>query len=360
MKASAGRQAYLDWVRGVAVLIMIEAHVFDSWTRPTDRSQPLFGYAMLIGGFGAPMFLFLAGLAAVLSAESKYRRTNDFPNSWRAAEKRGWQLFALAFVFRIQSYVLGGFQNALGLLKVDILNVMGPAMAVAASTGRRFPRKVTRALWFAVAALGISLVTPVVRTAGWLDWLPDPVEWYVRPSPGRTNFTLFPWAGFLFAGAAIGTAVDHYRLETEVRRLQVWLATGGALLIWLAYAGSFLPSIYRQSDFWTSSPAFYLIRTGLLIVILPLAFTWEHAPWRHKLNLPSPLEELGRASLFVYWVHVELVYGVFSTPLRRSLSLEQTMGAYILFTLFLWGLVRLKHRLMAARPVYLTDNKSVI
>ena len=29
------RHAYLDWVRGVAVLVMVEAHVLDSWTRPT-------------------------------------------------------------------------------------------------------------------------------------------------------------------------------------------------------------------------------------------------------------------------------------------------------------------------------------
>ena len=48
----AARQAYLDRVRGLAVLIMIEAHVLDSWTRVADRSHPGFGYAMMLGGFG--------------------------------------------------------------------------------------------------------------------------------------------------------------------------------------------------------------------------------------------------------------------------------------------------------------------
>ena len=83
------RHAYLDWVRGVAVLIMIEAHVLDAWTHAADRTRPLFGYAMILGGFGAPLFLFLAGVAVVLSAESKFRKTGDFAASWRAvAEAR--------------------------------------------------------------------------------------------------------------------------------------------------------------------------------------------------------------------------------------------------------------------------------
>ena len=131
-------------MRGVAVLIMIEAHVLDSWTRVADRTRPLFGYAMMLGGFGAPLFLFLAGVAVVLSAESKFRKTGDFAASWRAVQKRGWQVFGLAFLFRLQSYILSGGYSALSLLKVDILNVMGPAIAMAAMTGRAARRKSVR------------------------------------------------------------------------------------------------------------------------------------------------------------------------------------------------------------------------
>ena len=74
----------------------------------------------------------------------------------------------------------------------------------------------------------------------------------------------------------------------------------------------------------------------------------------------SPLEEFGRASLFVYWIHVEMVYGFFSRPIRRALSLEGALAAYVLFTVFLLGLVRLKNWLTDGRAIYLTDSKSVI
>ena len=202
MTISAARQAYLDWVRGVAVLIMIEAHVLDAWTRLPDRSRAGFGYAMVLGGFAAPLFLFLAGLSTVLSAESKYRRTGDFSAAWRAAQKRGWQVFGLAFLFRLQSFVLTGGYSGLSVLKVDILNVMGPAIALAAIAGSRARTKAGRSCLFIGIATAISLLAPIVRATGLLDWLPDPIEWYFRPTPGgRSNFTLFPWAGFVFAGA---------------------------------------------------------------------------------------------------------------------------------------------------------------
>ena len=135
-------------LRGVAVLIMIEAHVIDSWTRPPIAASRAFGESLILGGFGAPLFLFLAGIGVVMSAGSKARRSGD-PRAAasRAVQKRGLQIFALAFVFRFQSYVLG-HAPAWTMLKVDILNIMGPAMIAAAALWAlgRGPRATHRAV----------------------------------------------------------------------------------------------------------------------------------------------------------------------------------------------------------------------
>ena len=360
MTAGSVRHAYLDWVRGVAVLIMIEAHVLDAWTHASDRTRFAFGRAMTIGGFGAPLFLFLAGVAVVLSAESKFRKTGDSGSSWWAVQKRGWQIFGLAFLFRLQSYILSGGYSAVSLLKVDILNVMGPAIAVCALVGRLVRTKVARGILFTVAAVAISLVSPEVRATALLNWLPDPIEWYFRPSPGRTNFTLFPWAGFVFAGAAVGVLIDALRAEVWSRRLQVTLATTGILLVWLAHEASSLPPLHPQSQYWTTSASFFFLRVGLLTLLLPVGYLWEHRPLRHKVIDWSPLEELGKASLFVYWIHVEMVYGFYSRPIRRALSVEGALAACALFTLFLLALVRLKNWIVEGKAIYLTDSKSVI
>jgi uncharacterized membrane protein len=344
-----GRQAYLDRVRGFAVLVMIEAHVLDAWTRLGDRNTTAYGYAMILGGFGAPMFLFLAGVTFVLFAESKYRRGGDLDASWRAVQKRGWQIFGLAFLFRLQSFILGGGYNAIGLLKVDILNVMGPAIVLMAVAGARAKTRFSRAVLFVVLAVGLAMLTPIVRTTPLLSWIPGPIEWYLRPSPARTNFTLFPWAGFVFAGAVVGEMIGALRSADKAFRLQMALAAASVLVAVASYEASFLPSIYAVSDFWTSSPTFFFLRVGVISLLLPLAFLWERSPWRGAISQWSPLEELGRASLFVYWIHVEMVYGFISRPLRRNLSFPAAIGAYILFSAFILGLVFLKNRLVRMR-----------
>ena len=88
MTSSAARRTYLDVLRGLAVLIMIEAHVIDSWTTAADRGSRAFGRSLILGGFGAPLFLLLAGVAVALSAGSKARRLGDDRLAARAVEKR--------------------------------------------------------------------------------------------------------------------------------------------------------------------------------------------------------------------------------------------------------------------------------
>lgn len=341
------RQAYLDRVRGVAVLIMIEAHVLDSWTRPSDRASPLFGYGILLGGMGAPLFLFLAGVAVVLAAESRLRKSGDHRAAWRSAQRRGWQIFGLAFLFRFQSYILGGAADPAGLLKVDILNIMGPAMAATAFIGESAETTAKRFVAFAAAATAIAMLTPIVRAADVVGWLPDPVEWYLRPYPGRTNFTLFPWAGFVLAGAAAGLAIDKARASGAGPGVHLRLASFALVLGGLAYGASFLPSIYARSEFWTSSPTFFFLRVSTVLAALPLAYWWDRL--RVNPHRWSALEELGRASLFVYWVHVEMVYGFLSRPFRRSLSLGEVAAGYAILTMLLLGLVLLKNRLIGGR-----------
>ena len=71
------------------------------------------------------------------------------------------------------------------------------------------------------------------------------------------------------------------------------------------------------------------------------------------------LAEFGRSSLFVYWVHVELAYGVVSIPLHRSLTLEEALLGVILLSLLMYALVQAEgaiHGFKQAMVVAITDQ----
>ena len=113
----------------------------------------------------------------------------------------------------------------------------------------------------------------------------------------------------------------------------------GPVVAIAGYAASFLPAVYPETSFWTSSPTFFFLRLGILVSALPLAYVWN-AVFRGW----SPMQDFGLASLFVYWIHVEMVYGIPSLAIHRRLSFEQALVAFAVFSLCLFGLVKLKDR----------------
>ena len=342
--ARAARRGYLDWLRGLAVLIMIEAHVLDSWTRFDQRGSTAFGWSMILGGFGAPLFLFLAGVAVSLSAGSKARRSGDAAAASRAVVWRGLQIFGLAFLFRVQALIVswGAWRS---LLKVDILNIMGPSIMGAAALWGVLRSSRGRALGFAAATLAIAALTPPVRAAEFLHVLPDPIEGYLRPRPGYTNFAFFPWAAFVTAGACVGVLLDAARERLAERRLNLMIGIGGAALTLGAFAASYLPSPFARSDFWTSSPSFLLLRVGLIVTAVALAYAWDQRPRAAGF---SPLLQMGRTSLFIYWIHIELIYGLMVRPLHKSLTLGQAWLGVVIFALAMLAVSLLKDRVVAA------------
>lgn len=360
------RLVYLDVLRGVAVLIMVLAHVVDSWTREADRQGDSYYTAIFVGGLGAPLFLFLAGVAQVMSADAKARRAGDSHVGMQAMWRRGWEVFALALLFRLQSQLLG-WGALRNFLKVDVLNVMGLSMVVTAvlwrvSASRAAPPS-RCALWrtgriglFGLATAAIAFATPVIHAIPSLAVLPDPLEAYLRPAGGYASFSLFPWAAFLFAGAIVGELVDASRDARASVRLQAPLAVAGLLGIALAWWASLRPSIYATSEFWSSSPAFFFVRLGLATLSVPA--TWAHCEfwlrkdrgrstgWQPGVAGTRAVELLGRSSLFVYWIHVEMVYGVIAEPIKRTLPLWGSIVATLALCVVLYYIVRWKNRRM--------------
>lgn len=320
---------------------MVLAHVTDSWTRAADRHAQPYYTLLFIGGIASPAFLFLAGVASVMSAATKAHREGSLRAGAAAARRRGWEIFALGLVFRVQAEILG-LGPLSTLFKVDMLNTMGLSIVAAMWLWPRSGRRTGRVGLFALATTAITAITPLVRATPWLASLPDPLEAYLRPAGSLAAFPFFPWMGFLFAGVLAGDLIDAVRRHPQRQLLLQWgISVCAALGAWAAWQASFRPALFPTASFWHDSPTFFFIRLGLVALTIPLAWLAERVMTANAL---APMVTLGRASLFVYWIHVEMVYGVIAGPLKQALPIWGSLAGTFLMVLLLYRLVLLKNR----------------
>src|SRR5436305_12123896 len=130
VKASTSRLGYLDWLRGLGAVIMLQGHCFDSFTKASLRSGAPYMLSQFVGGMPPAIFLFLTGVTLSFLMDSSVRKGIGPVERVITAFKRSGYLFLLAFAFRLQAFVFGFPADWHDLFRVDILNCMGFAIAV--------------------------------------------------------------------------------------------------------------------------------------------------------------------------------------------------------------------------------------
>lgn len=344
-------------MRGLACVLMFQTHCYDSWLSPAARQSRFFVDSQLGGTFPAPLFLFLAGVSFALVTEKLWRK--NLPSAQIAGQtiRRGAEILAFGFLFRLQEYVIAwGWASPSDLLRVDILNTIGISMMLMGllcwlvlSLRRGSAVRSALVLSALAAALMISLLTPMLWTTRRPDWLPWPIESYINGvhnlhAPQAWLFPIFPWAAFAFAGLATGFLLQSAWAQRKAATTFLTAGTVGLFLIaasrWLDHQPRQLYAVY---DYWHTSPNFFLIRVGMLLVILAASYVW--CRWGAGQRGFSPLIQLGQASLLVYWVHLEFVYGRGSILPKRSVSIRTASLGLLTISLAMLLLAYLRTRL---------------
>jgi uncharacterized membrane protein len=351
--APTPRIAFLDWIRGLACILMFQTHGYDSWLSASARHTSFFGLSQLAGTLPAPLFLFASGISLALVTSRALQKGITPAQAARTTVLRGAEIWGFGMLFRVQEFVLGQpYAPWTDLLRVDILNIIGVAiilmglvcwlasvrirtsreMSEPAGTGPRW-RYVGSAI--AAAAL-IALATPPLWTTHQPRWLPWYLESYVNGVhnlgvPQPWIFPAFPWVAFAFAGLAFGFLVFSAWARGHETATFLLAGLAGILFILLGRWLDARPQqLYAVYDFWHTSPNFFLIRTGVLLAIVFLAYSW--CRWGLALKGFAPVMELGRTSLFVYWLHIEFVYGRFSILPKRSQTIPSaSAGILVIF-----------------------------
>jgi uncharacterized membrane protein len=370
------RLDFIDIQRGIAVVLMIWMHTADGWLRPELKQGIAWEAIRSVGGLAAPLFFFLAGVGVGLNW--RRRAGTQHYHAYRGDVARGLGLMVLGYGLRLQMWMIdaGGLGNlcawaaalplglgyvalfralsagaarsgrrtlaltALGvtcvaaglalvawlvpdrlrpLLKVDVLQGLGASMVCLALARRPLLRWPALALGLAAAT---AIATPFVRAA-----MPGPLPaavagyfaaWPVLPGqPIPTLFPLLPWFAYAPLGAAAGIRIADCTKSRDPRRLGIAGAAAGVLAT-LAFCEPLPLAQAVLPEFpWLTQLLRVGYRMGAVLILGGIAVAIS------RLSGPpvSALRALGRASLFVYWIHLELAFGTLSRPIARSQGL---------------------------------------
>jgi len=366
-------------MRGLACVLMFQTHCYDAWLGGEARNTSFLHWSQRLGTLPAPLFLFLAGISFALVITKLIRKNQSPGQITRSMARRGAEIVAFGLLFRLQEYLIAwGWAPWTDLFRVDVLNVIGLSMilmALLCGIVLHFPFGDSRRIQqsgsegaatstdppvvplvsasLAVTAL-IALLTPPLYTTWRPTWLPWQLESYIDGchnlgAPQPWLFCIFPWTAFAFAGLAAGLILfSESARERTARTLSAFAGVGAAAIL-IAYALDHSSiQLYSTYDYWHTSPNFLMMRVGMLLMICLLAYAWTNwalpslslsrsgsstdAPWAVRF---SPLIQLGKTSLLVYWVHIEFVYGRFSLLPKRSVGIATATRGLIEIFLFM-------------------------
>jgi len=376
--APSSRLAYIDWLRGLACLLMFQTHCYDAWLRGSARNSKFAMWSQLGGTFPAPLFLFLAGISFALVVDKLLVKGLTAGQIARTTIRRGAEIFALGILFRIQEFAIAlGWAPWSDLFRVDILNTIGVAImlmgAMCWAVLRISPasRDLTNSQGLSrrdmlLVALLVSATMAATTPLLWTTWRPRFLPWELETyingvhnlgKPQPWLFPIFPWVAFAFVGLAFGFLLLSEFARKGGARFFIVSGLAGFAFIYLAkFLDSRSLQIYPVFDFWHTSPEFFMMRVGLLLLLTVLAYAW--CRWGFGQLGFSPMIQLGKTSLLVYWVHIELVYGKFSILPRQS---QNILGASCgLLTIFLAMLLLslLRTKLQGRLTQFLTWNRS--
>jgi len=292
--ASAERFEYIDVLRGLAVVLMVEQHL-GIWLTAVYRVRggllPLVMGINALGGAAAPLFVFLAGVSAAL----------------------GTQLADSAFLRRGLALGLCGF----------LLNLACPSWF---SPGSYYVLHLIACFWLLVPGLRrlsagwllVLFVVVLVLTLGVQTWLRTPPLLtndrlrdtslsfgVLRLALAEGHFPLLPWLAFALLGSWAGRKIKSGALGQLFPAAAILLTAFVVLrLPRLLLRPRQLRQLPLRSlvdvSFYPASVAFVLLLAGICLLLLALARHWDG-----HLRLVRPwLLPLGRTSLTLLCLHV--------------------------------------------------------
>ena len=332
---------HIDALRGWAILMMLQGHFIDRLLLPTERTGWLYDIWKFNRGLTAPLFFTTSGVILVYlllkKSDPKYRKLR-----MKKAFSRGLEVLMWGYLLRFNVFPFIKYGRVYSeFWRVDVLHCIGIGLL---SIGliyfllKKFPDLIFQ-LSLLFIAMSIFLLHPWYSK---LDYslLPFGIRTYLTREGTGSVFVLFPYLGFLFTGAFIGSL---YKVFYEKQKI-LFISSIAILSYLFTYqSASFFGwlSEVTNLDYFRKIQYnnFGFKRTGQALIFYAIFMTFE--PVLTKLKL---LNTLGQHTLTIYILHFILLFGSwFALGIddilfdQKSLTAEVAIpGALVFLILVCW------------------------
>jgi uncharacterized membrane protein len=310
--ASGTRYAFVDLLRGWALVVMIETHVINAYLPMASRHTWFFFWLSFFNGLVAPTFLFASGFSIMLQGRKQWQDWMHFrPAFWRQMRRLGF-ITLVAYYSHLQRFELSKYLRPESpdiwkrTLQVDILQCIVASLLVVHILAFLLRRPAATAWGALLLACAVAVLTPMVWARDFTKQLPLAVALFLNPH-GISLFPLFPWISFLLCGVFACYLFLRFAGEGRDPRFMRNQFVFGVSLILAGGLGTLSPySLPGYQNFFTTSPLYVMIRLGCVLAFCSTLYALE----KYLRWVPDPIRLTGQESLLVYGVHLWVIFAL--------------------------------------------------
>lgn len=366
------RALFIDLLKGLALLTMIEVHVVNAFLNPAIKLQSWFETLNYINGLVAPAFTFTSGMVFVLSLQKGLDELRRFGKKfWKKLGRlilimlAGYSLHASFLSFRKinnPSYP----HMMVEFLRVDILQCIAAGLILLLFLRLLIKSDKFYYGFLVIIDFFILAYSPIAWNIDYTKFFPLGIANYFNRMHGSL-FPIFPWLAFIISGALIGKYYVEAKQKIGEEKFIKQIIIVGSIFF---FAGvTFLGYLFPAS--WVNVKPnyfFFLQRIGVLLVLLGLFWFYINRFNQYQ----SFILDVSRESLLVYWLHLKVIYkklwngkslvDIFGQTLNLIECVVITILLAILMVLIAkgWGYLKMKYQATISKLVFVTVTILVI
>jgi uncharacterized membrane protein len=366
------RAQFIDLLKGLALLVMIEVHVVNVFLSAQIKSQSWFEILNFINGLVAPAFTFTSGMVFILSFQRGLDELRKFGSKFWKRVGRLVIIFLAGYTIHMPFFSFTKISDPRyphmirEFLRVDILQCI--AVGLMLLLFLRIFINSDKVFYWSLILLDLFVLaySPIAWQTNYAHVIPLSVANYFNRIHDSL-FPLFPWISFILTGALVGklyTDSKNNNLEQLFAKQMIY-AGAFFFLICVLFLNILFP------DNWVSvKPNYFFFFERIGVLLLLLGIFWFYV--NHFPNYNSFILEVSRESLLVYWLHLKLLY----LSIKNDKNIIELLGSELnilecaaitiilaiimVYTAKLWGMLKIEYPVAVSRGVFIMVTAAVI